>query len=100
MGEPNAQWDDRIDMLLPYQVNAQMLAATGNPAVKFMHCLPTLRNRETGIGQEIYSRRGPDALEVTEEVFESPAPIVFDHAEKPAAHHQGPDGRDRRRARS
>jgi ornithine carbamoyltransferase len=81
MGEPNAEWDDRIDMLLPYQVNAQMLAATGNPGVKFMHCLPALHNRETGIGQEIYSRRGLDALEVTEEVFESPASIVFDQAE-------------------
>src|SRR5215813_3227132 len=81
MGEPQARWDDRIDLLLPYQVNAKMLAATGNPAVKFMHCLPALHNRETDIGQEIYSRRGLEALEVTDEVFESPASIVFDQAE-------------------
>jgi ornithine carbamoyltransferase len=81
MGEPQARWDDRIDLLLPYQVNAKMLAATGNPAVKFMHCLPALHNRETEIGHQIYSRRGLEALEVTEEVFESPASIVFDQAE-------------------
>jgi ornithine carbamoyltransferase len=81
MGEPPAEWDERIDLLLPYQVNAAMLAATGNPAVKFMHCLPAMHNRETGIGQEVYSRRGLEALEVTDEVFESPASIVFDQAE-------------------
>lgn len=81
MGEPYEEWDDRIDLLIPYQVNAKMLAATGNPAVKFMHCLPALHNRETQIGQEIYSRRGLEALEVTDEVFESPASIVFDQAE-------------------
>src|SRR5262245_19166220 len=81
MGEPQARWDDRIDLLLPYQVNAKMLAATGNPAVKFMHCLPALHTRETEIGQQIHSSRGLEALEVTDEVFESPASIVFDQAE-------------------
>jgi ornithine carbamoyltransferase len=81
MGEPKAQWDQRIDLLLPYQVNAQVIAATGNPAVKFMHCLPALHNTDTEIGREIYASRGLAALEVTEEVFESPASIVFDQAE-------------------
>ena len=81
MGEPEAAWDERIDLLLPYQVNRGVLAATGNPAVKFMHCLPALHNRQTAIGQRLYDKRGLDALEVTEEVFESPASIVFDQAE-------------------
>jgi ornithine carbamoyltransferase len=81
MGEPVQEWDARIGMLLPYQVNAQTMAATGNPAVKFMHCLPALHNTETEIGQQIYDAHGLDALEVTEEVFESPASIVFDQAE-------------------
>ena len=80
MGEP-ADWDARIDLLLPYQVNQALMAATGNPAVKFMHCLPALHNRDTTIGRQLYDRRGLDALEVTEEVFESPASIVFDQAE-------------------
>jgi ornithine carbamoyltransferase len=62
-------------------VNAKVMAATGNPAVKFMHCLPALHNTETEIGQQIYDKRGLAALEVTEEVFESPASIVFDQAE-------------------
>jgi ornithine carbamoyltransferase len=81
MGEPEQEWDQRIDLLLPYQVNQDVLAATGNPAVKFMHCLPALHNRETTIGQRVYDKRGLDAMEVTEEVFESPASIVFDQAE-------------------
>ena len=81
MGEPEEDWDERIDLLLPYQVNRGVLAATGNPAVKFMHCLPALHNRETTIGQRLYDKRGLEALEVTEEVFESPASIVFDQAE-------------------
>src|SRR5216683_5032514 len=81
MGEPAQEWDARIDMLLPYQVNAQTMAATGNAAARFMHCLPALHNTETEIGQQIYDRRGLDALEVTEEVFESPASVVFDQAE-------------------
>ena len=81
MGEPESDWDERIDLLLPYQVNAKVMAATGNPDVKFMHCLPALHNRDTEVGQRIYARRGLDALEVTEQVFESPASIVFDEAE-------------------
>jgi ornithine carbamoyltransferase len=81
LGEPEDQWDARIDQLLPYQVNAAVMKATGNPGVKFLHCLPALHNRDTGIGARIYDKRGLDALEVTEEVFESPASVVFDQAE-------------------
>jgi ornithine carbamoyltransferase len=80
LGEPEDQWGARIDQLLPYQVNAAVLKDTGNPAVKFMHCLPALHNRDTEIGQRIYDKRGLDALEVTDEVFESPASVVFDEA--------------------
>ena len=81
MGEPEEAWDKRIDLLLPYQVNADVLAATGNEAVKFMHCLPALHNEDTGIGERVHERRGLQALEVTEDVFESSASIVFDQAE-------------------
>ena len=81
MGEPEEDWDERIDLLLPYQVNAKVLAAAGNPAVKFLHCLPALHNRDTGVGQRLYDKYGLKALEVTEEVFESPASVVFDQAE-------------------
>src|SRR6266568_4475343 len=81
MGEPESQWDARIDLLLPYQVNADVMAATANPAVKFMHCLPAMHDRETGIGRLIYDRRGLAALEVTDQVFESAASVVFDQAE-------------------
>jgi ornithine carbamoyltransferase len=80
MGEPPGEWDQRIDQLLPYQVNAGVLAATGNPDVKFMHCLPALHNRETEVGQQLCDRRGVAALEVTEDVFESPQSVVFDQA--------------------
>jgi ornithine carbamoyltransferase len=81
LGEPEDEWDSRIDQLLPYQVNAAVLKATGNPAVRFLHCLPALHDRGTEIGQRVYARRGLDALEVTDEVFESPASVVFDQAE-------------------
>jgi ornithine carbamoyltransferase len=81
LGEPEDQWDTRIDQLLPYQVNSAVMKATGNPAVKFLHCLPALHNRETEMGQRIYAKRGLAALEVTDEVFESPASVVFDQAE-------------------
>jgi ornithine carbamoyltransferase len=81
MGEPAEQWDRRIDLLLPYQVNADLMAATGNPAVRFMHCLPALHDTQTAIGERLHESRGLDALEVTDDVFESPASIVFDQAE-------------------
>jgi ornithine carbamoyltransferase len=81
MGEPETDLESRIYQLLGYQVNAAVLAATGNPDVKFMHCLPALHNRDTAIGHEMYSRQGLEALEVTEDVFESPASVVFDQAE-------------------
>ncbi len=81
MGEPAEEWGERIDELLAYQVNADVVAATGNPEVKFMHCLPALHNRETEVGEQIFEKCGLTALEVTEDVFESPASIVFDQAE-------------------
>jgi ornithine carbamoyltransferase len=81
LGEPEDQWDNRIGQLLLYQVNSAVLKATGNPAVKFLHCLPALHNRDTEIGHRIYGRRGLDALEVTDEVFESPGSVAFDQAE-------------------
>ena len=81
MGEPEAAWAERIALLKPYQVNARLMAAAGNPAVKFMHCLPAYHNRETKRGEEIFQRFGLDGMEVTEEVFESPASIVWDQAE-------------------
>jgi ornithine carbamoyltransferase len=74
-------WDERIERLLPYQVNAKMIERTGNSNVKFMHCLPAFHNRETRVGEEIYQKSGLDGLEVTEEVFESPCAVVFDQAE-------------------
>ena len=81
MGEPDSVWKERIDLLKPYQVNAALMARTGNPACKFMHCLPSYHNRDTKAGEEVYQKFGMDGVEVTEEVFESPASIVFDEAE-------------------
>ena len=81
MGEEDKVWAERIELLSPYQVNAEVMAATGNPNVKFMHCLPAFHNTETQVGKEIFEKFGMDALEVTEEVFESPASVVFDEAE-------------------
>ncbi|MFF5187634.1 ornithine carbamoyltransferase [Streptomyces sp. NPDC000345] len=81
MGEPAETWRERIELLLPYQVDAKTLAATGNPDVKFMHCLPALHDRSTRLGRDLFDRYGLDALEVTDEVFSSPASIVFDQAE-------------------
>jgi ornithine carbamoyltransferase len=81
MGEPEGVWEDRIRLLQPYQVNAATLQMTGNPDVKFLHCLPAYHNRETVVGEKIFQRFGLDALEVTEDVFESPASVVFDQAE-------------------
>ena len=81
MGEPLELWEKRIKQMLPYQVNSALMAMTGNPATKFMHCLPALHNTGTKLGREIYERYGLSALEVTDEVFESKASIVFDQAE-------------------
>ncbi len=81
MGESDDVWAERIELLRPYQINAQTMALTGNPDVKFMHCLPAFHNTDTQVGKEIFEKFGMTALEVTEEVFESPASIVFDEAE-------------------
>ncbi len=81
MGEPAEVWEERISLLKPYQVNQKVIELTGNPDVKFLHCLPAFHNRETKIGEEIYQKYGLDGLEVTEEVFESKHSIVFDEAE-------------------
>jgi ornithine carbamoyltransferase len=81
MGEADEVWKERIELLTPYQVNAETMAATGNPDVKFMHCLPAFHNTETQVGKEIFEKFGMEALEVTEDVFESPASLVFDEAE-------------------
>jgi ornithine carbamoyltransferase len=81
MGEPAEVWKERIELLLPYQVNTATMELTGNPDVKFMHCLPAFHNSDTSVGQELSEKYGLDALEVTDEVFESPASVVFDEAE-------------------
>jgi ornithine carbamoyltransferase len=81
MGEPDEVWKERIELLTPYQVNKEAMELTGNQKVKYMHCLPAFHNRETAIGEEIYRKFGLEGMEVTEEVFESEASIVFDEAE-------------------
>ncbi len=81
MGESEEVWKERIELLRPYQVNKEVLKMTGNPKVKFLHCLPAFHNRETTIGKDIYQKFGLESMEVTEEVFESEASIVFDEAE-------------------
>jgi len=81
MGEPKETWDGRIAALLPYQVTADVLAKTGNPDVKFMHCLPAFHDRNTAVGEQLYKQTGRTELEVTDEVFESTSSIVFDQAE-------------------
>ncbi|MBU8893475.1 MAG: ornithine carbamoyltransferase [Bacteroidales bacterium] len=81
MGEPDEVWKERIELLKPYQVNKQMMDLTGNKKCKFMHCLPAFHNRKTTVGEEIFQKFGLDGMEVNEEVFESPASIVFDEAE-------------------
>jgi ornithine carbamoyltransferase len=81
MGEDKAKWGERIDLLKPYQVNAALMAAAGNPLVRFMHCLPAFHDTGTSVGRDIAARFGMTAMEVTDEVFESAASIVFDQAE-------------------
>ena len=81
MGEAPEVWKERIELLLPYQINQKAMDLTGNSQVKFMHCLPAFHNRDTNVGEDIYQQFGIDAMEVTEEVFESEASIVFDEAE-------------------
>jgi len=81
MGEPEAVWEERVALLRPYQVDAAMLRATGNPSAVFMHCLPAFHDLETEVGRRIHERFGLSAMEVTDEVFESPASVVFDQAE-------------------
>ena len=81
MGEAKEVWDERIKLLTPYQINMDVVKRTGNPKVKFMHCLPAFHNRETKVGEEIYQKSGMESLEVTDEVFESQRSIVFDQAE-------------------
>ncbi len=81
MGEPDEIWKERIALLKDYQVNKALMDASGNPRVKFMHCLPAFHNTETEVGRDVKEKFGMDALEVTEEVFESPAGIQFEQAE-------------------
>ncbi|MGW3983505.1 ornithine carbamoyltransferase [Streptomyces mirabilis] len=81
MGEPADTWRERIELLAPYQVNAKTLALTGNPDVRFMHCLPALHDHSTRLGRELLDTYGLDGLEVTDEIFSSAASVVFDQAE-------------------
>ena len=81
MGESPDLWAERIKAMLPYRVTSELVAATGNPNTKFMHCLPSLHNKETELGRQLYEKYGLDGAEVTDEVFESKASIVFDQAE-------------------
>ena len=81
MGEPASVWEERIKLLTPYQINMNVVKATQNPNVKFMHCLPAFHNLETEVGRDIHAKFGLESMEVTEDVFESPMSIVFDEAE-------------------
>jgi ornithine carbamoyltransferase len=81
MGEDPSVWEERIKLLTPYQVNGDVIKRTGNPKVRFLHCLPAFHNRETKVGEEIYEKYGLNGMEVTDEVFESEHSIVFDQAE-------------------
>jgi ornithine carbamoyltransferase len=81
MGEAQEVWEERIKLLEPYQINSAMMARSGNPAVKFMHCLPSFHDTNTVIGEQIHQKFGLEAMEVTDEVFESDASVVFDEAE-------------------
>jgi ornithine carbamoyltransferase len=81
MGEPDSVWEERIRLLKLYQVNGEIIRKTGNPDVRFLHCLPAFHNRDTKVGEDIFKKYGLDGMEVTEEVFESERSIVFDEAE-------------------
>jgi ornithine carbamoyltransferase len=81
MGEGDSVWAERIKLLKPYQVNMAVMKSTGNPGVRFLHCLPSFHNRQTTIGEEIYQKFGLDGMEVTDDVFESEYNIAFDQAE-------------------
>jgi len=81
MGEPEGLWNERIELLKPYQVNETVMEMTGNPHVKFMHCLPALHNAKTNLGQKIFKKFGITSMEVTEKVFEGNTSVVFDQAE-------------------
>ena len=81
MGEPESVWKERIKLLKPYQVNQVVMEESHNPGVKFMHCLPAFHNRETKIGEEIHQRFGLNCMEVTDDIYESNASIVFEQAE-------------------
>jgi ornithine carbamoyltransferase len=81
MGEPKEVWESRIKLLKPYQVNMALMKKTGNPQVKFMHCLPAFHNTETKVGKDMFDKFGISEMEVTEEVFESPMNIAFEQAE-------------------
>ena len=81
MGEPDSEFERRIKMMMPYQVNKELMGKTNNPKTKFLHCLPSFHNRETIVGEDIYQKFGVEAMEVTDDVFESEASLVFDEAE-------------------
>jgi ornithine carbamoyltransferase len=81
MGEPDSRWESRVRDLLPYRVTEELMAATGRPGTKFMHCLPSIHNRHTTVGARLHEQFGLDGAEVTEEVFSSPRSIVFDQSE-------------------
>lgn len=91
-GRTDDIWRDRIELLSPYQVNRAVMDATQNPEAKFLHCLPAFHNMETTVGKDIFGKFGISEMEVTEEVFESDASVVFDQAENPPAHDQSGHG--------
>ena len=81
MGEPDDVWAKRIELLLPYRVNADTMQLTGNADVKFMHCLPAFHDTRTKVGRDVHEKFGLEAMEVTDDVFESAASVVWDEAE-------------------